>query len=236
MTNTQVTQAPSTFQFGKFPLNAVTDEAGVPWFNANEVCSALGFGNPRQALKSHVDPEDVQILDILTDGGAQQSNHVNESGLYTLIFGSKKAEAKEFKRWVTSEVLPSIRKTGAFVLAQAVDQAVEQVKLDYSEEGSAIRGTSPTYDIGRRMVRGAARAKPGKPWPKEILEAFEMAKLYSAQMQEWARNFDPDNVIAYQDDRSYAKVEFERKNADALLLARARTAAPSLTPAVKYIN
>ncbi|MFM2240815.1 MAG: hypothetical protein RJA69_2189 [Pseudomonadota bacterium] len=102
------------FQFESHALRVQVDEVGQPWFNASDACAALELGNPRQALDSHVDSEDVQKMDTLTPGGRQRQNHVNESGLYALILGSTKDAAKRFKRWVTSEVLPSIRKTGAY--------------------------------------------------------------------------------------------------------------------------
>ena len=102
------------FQFESHALRVQVDEVGQPWFNASDACAALDLGNPRQALDSHVDAEDVQKMDTLTPGGRQRQNHVNETGLYALILGSTKDAAKRFKRWVTSEVLPSIRKTGAY--------------------------------------------------------------------------------------------------------------------------
>jgi prophage antirepressor-like protein len=83
---------------------------GLLWAVASDVAKALDYKNPHQALASHVDLEDVQKLDTLTNGGKQKLTCINESGIYALTFGSTKPEAKEFKRWVTSEVLPSIRK------------------------------------------------------------------------------------------------------------------------------
>lgn len=103
------------FQFETHALRVQVDDASQPWFNANDVCEALQLGNARQALESHVDADDVQKLDTIDSlGRTQRANHVNESGLYALILGSTKYAAKRFKRWVTSEVLPSIRKTGAY--------------------------------------------------------------------------------------------------------------------------
>lgn len=105
-------------------------ENGAPWFLAFDVCSVLGFGNPRQAIASHVDSEDVQKLDALTNGGKQLLNYVNESGLYSLILGSTKPEAKRFKRWVTSVVLPEIRKTGSYsVVPQVPRTFAEALRL-----------------------------------------------------------------------------------------------------------
>ena len=103
------------FQFETHALRVQVDDASQPWFNANDVCEALQLGNSRLALESHVDADDVQKLDTIDSlGRTQRANHVNESGLYALILGSTKDAAKRFKRWVTSEVLPSIRKTGAY--------------------------------------------------------------------------------------------------------------------------
>ena len=102
------------FQFEAHAVRVQVDELGQPWFNATDVCDALEMGNPSQAIKSHVDAEDLQKLETLTAGGRQRQNHVNESGLYALILGSTKDAAKRFKRWVTNEVLPAIRKTGGY--------------------------------------------------------------------------------------------------------------------------
>lgn len=111
---------PTLYEFESQSVRVVADDTGTPWFNAKDVCIVLGFGNARQALDSHVDAEDVQKLDTLTTGGLQRQNHINESGLYALILGSTKPESKRFKRWVTTEVLPSIRQTGSYVAANTV--------------------------------------------------------------------------------------------------------------------
>lgn len=113
---------PVPFIFEGYSVRVVTDAHGEPLFHAADVCAALGFANSRQALDSHVDLEDVQKLDTPTAGGLQQANHVNESGMYALIIGSTKAEAKRFKRWVISEVLPSIRRTGKYITPAAAGE------------------------------------------------------------------------------------------------------------------
>lgn len=86
----------------------------LPLFVALDVCGALGHTNPRKAIKDHVDTEDLIKAEVETKGGVQTLNCVNESGLYALIFGSKLESAKRFKKWVTSEVLPAIRRTGRY--------------------------------------------------------------------------------------------------------------------------
>ena len=105
------------FQFEAHAVRVQVDDAGLPWFNATDVCDALEMGNPSQAIKSHVDADDLQKLEVIDNlGRTQRANHVNESGLYALILGSTKDAAKRFKRWVTGEVLPAIRKTGAYAV------------------------------------------------------------------------------------------------------------------------
>ncbi|WP_419654022.1 Bro-N domain-containing protein [Xylella fastidiosa] len=127
------------FQFESKDVRIQLDEANAPWFNANDVCSILEFGNPRQAIESHVDVEDVQKLDATDNlGRTRQTNHINESGLYALIMGSTKPAAKRFKRWVTSEVLPTIRKTGN---RPALDHSTHSAKAitPFQFESHAVR-------------------------------------------------------------------------------------------------
>ncbi len=97
--------------FGKVRTLTIDDE---PYFVGKDVAAALGYTNPRKALIDHVDTEDKGVTKCDTLGGTQEMTIINESGLYSLIFGSKLEKAKEFKHWVTSKVLPSIRKTGSY--------------------------------------------------------------------------------------------------------------------------
>lgn len=87
---------------------------GEPWFVGKDVAEALGFTNSRDAIATHVFDDDKGVEPIDTLGGKQKMTIVNESGLYALVFGSRLDSAKRFKHWVTSEVLPSIRKTGSY--------------------------------------------------------------------------------------------------------------------------
>lgn len=114
------------FTFENNSITTAIDGNGEIFFHATELATALGFGNPRQAIASHVDKDDVQKLDTVDKiGRKQQINFVNESGMYALIFGSTKDEAKRFKRWVTSEVLPSIRKTGSYRHTISIEQQAQ---------------------------------------------------------------------------------------------------------------
>lgn len=98
---------------------------GEPWFVGKDIAAALGYSNPRDAISKHVDDED-KISVAIRDGNKGNPNQVivNESGMYSLILSSKLEGAKRFKRWVTSEILPSIRKTGAY----ATDSAAAEYK------------------------------------------------------------------------------------------------------------
>lgn len=92
---------------------------GDPWFVASDVCAVLGIANPRDALSS-LDDDEKGVATADTLGGEQRVSIVNEPGLYSLTLRSRKPEAKAFKRWVTHEVLPSIRKTGHYALASQI--------------------------------------------------------------------------------------------------------------------
>lgn len=100
-------------QFGQFRYIKRDEEL---WFVANDVCRVLGYANPRDALAKHVDDDEKGVAKCDTLGGVQTLAIINESGLYSLIFGSTLPAAKKFKRWVTHEVLPSIRKYGFYGL------------------------------------------------------------------------------------------------------------------------
>lgn len=100
------------FQFDAHEVRTLLID-GQPWFVANDVCGALSIVNPRKAL-SRLDDDEKGVTTSDTLGGAQKMAIINESGLYSLILTSRKPEAKRFKKWVTNEVLPAIRKTGSY--------------------------------------------------------------------------------------------------------------------------
>lgn len=111
-----------TFNFNAASLRTLTDENGDPWFVAKDVCNILGLNNVGQALARLDDDEKSSIT--LNDGtpGTPNKAIVSESGLYSFTLASRKPEAHEFKRWVTHEVLPSIRKHGIYVVETTIDQ------------------------------------------------------------------------------------------------------------------
>ena len=124
----------------------------LPLFVAIDVASALGFQKPSNAVSQHVDTEDL-IKQEITDklGRAQTVNCVNESGLYALIFGSKLESAKRFKRWVTSEVLPAIRKTGRYEAPTTITPA-EQLQIQQAVARRA-KTSSANYQTIYRAIK-----------------------------------------------------------------------------------
>ena len=124
----------------------------LPLFVAIDVASALGFQKPSNAVFQHVDTEDL-IKQEITDklGRAQTVNCVNESGLYALIFGSKLESAKRFKRWVTSEVLPAIRKTGRYEAPTTITPA-EQLQIQQAVARRA-KTSSANYPTIYRAIK-----------------------------------------------------------------------------------
>ena len=137
--------------FGNVRVKMINDE---PWFMGRDVCKALGYVNNRKALQDHVDMEDkrdgVTIRDSI--GRMQKGIVVNESGLYSLILSSKLDSAKDFKRWVTSEILPTIRKTGGYVnndemfINTYLPNADEQTKIMFKSSLTAIRELNGKID------------------------------------------------------------------------------------------
>lgn len=116
-----------------------------PLFIAQQVCKILGYAKPQNAVAQHCDPEDVTKVEMLDRLNRKQLvNCVNESGLYALIFGSKLPKAKQFKRWVTNEVLPTIRKQGCYS-AQEQDNALISNEQQYELSSRVMRKTHALF-------------------------------------------------------------------------------------------
>jgi len=119
---------------------------GEPWFVAADVCAVLEHGNPRQVIV-RLDDDEKGVLNVDTPGGVQEMNIINESGLYALIFSSRKPEARGFRRWVTNEVLPAIRKTGRYEMGQlppCPERFIrEEITLTLPGHGRYIVATRP---------------------------------------------------------------------------------------------
>ena len=121
------------FESNKIRTVMIDDE---PYFVGKDVANALGYSNTRDALYKHVDSEDKGVAKCDTPSGTQEMTVINESGVYSLVFGSKLPSAKKFKRWVTSEVLPTLRRTGSYRLPQTPEEKI-QLLLEANQSANA---------------------------------------------------------------------------------------------------
>lgn len=159
-------------EFGSVRTVVIDEE---PWFIGADVATALGYTNPRKALGDHVDGEDKNTVTI-RDGikGNPNKTVINESGMYGLIISSKLPTAKKFKHWVTSEVLPDIRKHGLYAKQSVIDMMLNdpdsciellteykkekqekerlQAELDYSKEWYSIKRVAKINDISWKSI------------------------------------------------------------------------------------
>ena len=134
------------------------------YFVGKDIARALGYGEGKSlnnAIANHVDEEDKGVTELMTPGGKQSMTVINESGLYALIFGSKLESAKRFKHWVTSEVLPAIRKTGSYQ-KRLTPQEMLRIQLgmiDNHEDRITDLEQKMTIDYGQQMVLGDTVSK-----------------------------------------------------------------------------
>ena len=112
------------FENPEFGAIRTVEVGGEPWLVGKDVAQALGYSDTSDALKRNVDPEDKLTRRFADSGQSREMYIINESGLYSLVLSSKLPGAKKFKRWVTSEVLPSIRKHGAYMTSDTIDKMI----------------------------------------------------------------------------------------------------------------
>lgn len=159
------------FDFKGESLRALTNMSGEPWFVLKDCMSILDLGNPTETVKMFDDDEfsTTEVIDSI--GRRQQAYIISEPGLYRLVMRSRKPEAKEFQRWVTHEVLPSIRKHGAYMTQQTLDKALTspdfliQLATKLKEEQEKVKELEPkaqalddfTNVEDRLLVRDAAK-------------------------------------------------------------------------------
>lgn len=141
-------------EFGDIRTVTIDNE---PWFVGKDVAEALGYAKPLNALSTHVEKDD-SLKQGLTDslGREQEAIFINESGLYALIFGSKLESAKRFKHWVTSDVLPAIRKTGVYQKPLTPQEMlrIQLGMIDDHEDRIKDLEQNMTIDYGQQMVLG----------------------------------------------------------------------------------
>ena len=162
-------------QFGKVRTLLID---GQPWFVGKDVGKALGYSNTRDALSKHVDAEDKTTVAICDTGSNYKSQAViiNESGVYSLIFSSKLEGARQFKRWVTSEVLPSIRKYGAYLTEEALARVTgdtseaEKLFTELKKEKLRVKQLQKECDSLERLMAVTREANELLSTTNELLE------------------------------------------------------------------
>ena len=147
------------------------EREGEPWFVGKDVAQALGYSNTRDALDRHVDDEDKKTV-VNPDGNRGNPNMtiINESGLYSLVLSSKLPTAKAFKRWITSEVIPSIRKHGAYIMPDTLEQMI-------ADPDTTIRLLTTLKEERQERVRLEAEAKANRP---KVLFADAVATAHTS--------------------------------------------------------
>ena len=143
-------------------IRTLTNERGEAMFCAKDVAEALGYNNPLKAVRNYVAQEDKGVNKMGTPGGMQPTIFINESGLYSLILSSKLDSAKRFKHWVTSEVLPSIRKNGGYMMASP----------DESDEVILARALQIMQATLARRDEQIAKLKPRAEYADHVLDSI----------------------------------------------------------------
>lgn len=178
------------FNFEQMNVRTVIID-GEPWFVGKDVAVALGYSNTKDALNRHVDDEDKQRSRFTTSGQSREMTVINESGVYSLIFGSKLPSAKQFKRWVKTEVLPSIRKTGGYqgqsmtemeIVAASANKLVQQEKQIAQIEERQNSTESDLAELKNQMgLPSSMRRRFTKARNKRVAEV--MGGYYGAAYQ-----------------------------------------------------
>lgn len=181
------------FENAEFGSVRTVEVEGSVYFVGKEVANILGYTNTRKALIDHVDKEDKGVTKCDTLGGTQEMVVINESGLYSLILSSKLPNAKKFKRWVTSEVLPSIRKHGMYATDELLanpDFAI-QVFQELKAEREARKQLETTVKVQSQQI---AELQPKASYYdvilncKDLVSATQIAKDYGKSAK-WLNEF-----------------------------------------------
>lgn len=191
-------------QFGQ--LRAVLDERGEPWFVGSDVANSLGYSNPRKALRDHVDEEDkTRNETFLVNGTAPIL--INESALYTLVLRSKLEDARKFRKWVTSEVLPSIRKQGGYMM----------VRPDESDEVIMARALLIMQATLKRRDEQIALLKPRAEYADHVLDSIscftttQLAKELDMTAQELNRLLCEMHIQYWQSGQYLLYADYARQ-------------------------
>lgn len=200
----------STFNFESSAVRVITDQDGEPWFVAADVCAALSIGDTSKAC-SRLDDDERGTNTVRTPSGDQQMLMISEPGVYSLTLTSRKPEAKRFKRWVTHDVLPQIRRTGVYSAAPQRDPAdflndpatMRSLLLGYTEKVLALRAEVETLAPKAEALDRFATASDGSFCLTDAAKALQVPpRKFFAKLQQmgWIhRRPMGSGWLAYQD-------------------------------------
>jgi prophage antirepressor-like protein len=234
MANIQIFNNP---EFGDI---RTVDQNGEPWFVGKDVAAALGYSNPQKAIRDHVDEQDRGVNEMDTPGGKQPIATINESGVYSLIFGSKLEGAVRFKRWVTSEVLPALRKTGSYMMPKLSKEMQALFMLDnrtqrQEERLTALENTM-TVDYNQQRVlrksisRSVISALGGEDAPAYI-DNHVRSKVYSEcnhDVQDWFRVNSVGNIPRKRFDEAVEYIQRWKPSTNTVMLIQQTNGQTSL--------
>lgn len=190
-------------EFGE--IRTIVDENSEPWFVGKDVAEILEYKDTDGALRKHVDSEDKLTRQISGSGQKRKMYVINESGLYSLIFSSKMEKAREFKRWVTAEVLPAIRRDGGYmvasqgesdeeILARAMiiaNKSIERLKLESKQKDQIIGELKPKADYvdkilqNKSLIKISSIAKDYGMSGRKMNELLHELKIQYKQGEQW---------------------------------------------------
>lgn len=199
-------------QFGDI---RVADINGEPWFVGRDVAVALGYKNPKVALQDNVDDADKGVTKVTTSGGKQDATIINESGLYCLVFGSRLETAKSFRRWITSEVIPTIRKTGGYQMQTNKPVKMSEVFQAMAQTAKIAEDAAETANTAMKGVAALTAAQDAIDKKLDNV-ADVLTAPKTTEAEKWQREthraitaFCQENKISYRDfyDELYEKLE-----------------------------
>ncbi|MGX7394033.1 BRO family protein [Carnobacterium mobile] len=227
-------------QIFNFESNEVRTQLidGQPWFIGKDVSDLLGYSNSPKALKDHVDEDDKLTERIVMAGQNREVTIINESGLYSLIIKSKLPNAKKFKRWVTSEVLPSIRKTGSYQTSMSQEDIMiatletqKEIKQRLNTVSNDVEGLKKEIDLSRlqksqlsKLVKANVMAAVGGKKSNAYKELYRVA--VSEHWREIKNYFE---VASYEE---IPKLRFE----EAMEIAAMWAPSMELSFEIKHLN
>lgn len=218
MNETESKNEVQIFNFNSSEIRVVKDEGGEPWFIAKDVCDVLGLSNITEALRN-LDGDELTSEILKSGNQGREMKLVSESGLYALVIRSNKPNAKKFRKWITSEVLPSIRKSGGYIAAKAdetpemimaraiklADETINRQKLQLEEKDKKIAEVNRQIEMDKPKVVFAESIAVAKT---SILVG-EMAKLIK---QSTGVEIGQNRFFDYLRDKGYLHSKGSQKN------------------------